>query len=704
MPRHTRPARSHVLPAAILGGLLALQACAPKADAPPAKAEAPGISNNFGFPLGFSVTKLDTSVNRRADFLRYPAGRWLDAAVIPEANVRLGSMELLNDRLKTQLTTILAEASQGAATAPKGSPTQQVGDFFASGLDTARLASLGVKPLEPEFARIAAAGDAQALGPVLAHLMAILYDPVGISFTVGTDPSDRTRYMVYALEGSLPLSRANYLEPGDSAIRAAHLKRISATFEVAGTAPAEAAAIAAKVLEMETRVARKKLTPLEKRDPSKANVRMPLAAVKSLASNLDVDAYLKEFGIAPPEELIVREPAAIRERNAMLAEYPLEDTKSYLRWELLRHSAPYLTPAFQPSQVAFVQALYGKLTPPPREQLVSAALQEKLGHPLSQLYVARHFPAETKRAVEELVGRIRAEFRDRLERNAWLTDATRRLAIEKLDKMTIDVGYPREWIDHSSVEIRRDDFVGNVFRLNTFLTRRENARLGQPVKPDGFAQAGATLPVDINAGYVPSRNGIEIPAAFLQPPFFDPAADAAVNYCTIGSVIGHEFTHGFDSQGRLYDASGNVRNWWTETDGRRFVAETQKLVRQASAFQVLPGLPLNGELTVTENLADVGGMALGHGALQRHLAAHPEENRTIDGFTPSQRCYLAWAQLWAEKSKEGYLRQVTATDAHSPGIYRMAAPSQHDPAFHEAFGITAGDPLWLPEQDRVAIW
>ena len=306
--------------------------------------------------------------------------------------------------------------------------------------------------------------------------------------------------------------------------------------------------------------------------------------------------------------------------------------------------------------------------------------------------------------MEELVGQVRSEFRDRLERNTWLSEETRRCAMAKLDAARIGVGYPAEWIDTSSVDVRRDDYLGNVLRLNEFLARRDLVRLGGPVKEDGFSIAGSTLPIDMNAVYQSDKNGIEIPAAFLQPPFYDPKADAAVNMCAMGAVIGHEITHGFDSQGRLYDAQGNVRNWWTDADAERFVAEAKKLVRQADAHEVLPGLHANGALAVGENLADAGGLAVAYAALQRRLATRPGERASIDGLSPDQRCFLAWGQLWAEKTNEGALRQGTATDPHPPGNYRGYAAAQHQKAFYGSFGIVDGDPMWLTEKDRIRIW
>jgi putative endopeptidase len=302
------------------------------------------------------------------------------------------------------------------------------------------------------------------------------------------------------------------------------------------------------------------------------------------------------------------------------------------------------------------------------------------------------------------VARIKSEFRGRVETSRWLAPATRREALAKFDTMKVGVGRPAQWIDYAAVDIRRDDYFGNVARINEFRLRRALARFGKPVQEDGFAVPNATQPTDINAAYQSDKNSIEIPAAFLQPPFYDPKADPALNFCSLGAVIGHEFTHGFDSLGRLYDSNGNVRDWWTAADAKHFEQEAQKLVRQASAVEVLPGLHINGQLSVGENLADVGGVSLGAAALKRYLQDHPQQNRKIDGLTQTQRCYLAWAQAWADKANEGWLRQVLPVDGHPPGVYRMLAPAQHERSFYEAFGIRAGDPARLDPKNRVALW
>ncbi len=661
-------------------------------------------AHNFGFPLTFSPSKMDPTADPRKDFRRYAGGRWLDAATIPADSLEIAGYLAMGKVLDRQLQDVLAEATRTGATAPKGSPQQQVGDLHASGMDVERLKALGVTPLTAEFDRIARTQGPTALAETLARLQLVTGDGVVLVAIVGPDPNDRSRMAVFVGDADLGLSQDDYLKPEAQRIRDGYVRKIADQLALAGWKADAAQAMAQRVLAIETRVARKKLTLLEMRDPKKRYAAMPYADVKKLVSNFDLDAYFRALGLPTGGEVVVVGVEALRVRNAIVAEAPPEETRAYVQYELLRRMAPYLTPAFDAADAAFNVVLYGKDVTPPRERQVARAVQSMLGHPFSQLYVAKHMSPETRREVEGMVRRIKAEFRARIERNAWLSPETRVQALYKLDRTVIRVGYPTKWIDYTGVEVRRDDYAGNAMRINEYLSRRELAKLGKPIELDQFASAKYTLPIVVNAAYDSSWNGIEIPAAFLQPPFYDAKADPAVNFCTMGAVIGHELTHGFDSQGRQYDAIGNARDWWTQADALNFVREARKLEKQADAYEILPGLRLNGAMEVTENLADVGGIALGYAALRSHLRDNPGDNRAIDGFTPPQRCFLAWGQLWASKMNEGAMRQTLPTDGHPPGEYRMAAPAQHEPGFFEAFGIRTGDPMWLDEKDRVVIW
>ena len=665
----------------------------------------PGPGNNFGFPLAFDPSKMDTSADPRQDFARYAAGRWLDVATIPGDSPYISGIVLMTKRVERQVDDLFAEAASKSPTSAKGTPLQQVGDLYAAGMDVERLNQLGAAPLMPEWDRIAKIDGAKSLALALARLELIANVPVILGASVGRDLEDPTRYSIVVADGDLPLpALEHYLAPELAPVREAYLGVIADSLALAGVPSAEAKARAAKVLEMETRIAGKKLTPVQQRDVRTAVQRMSYADLKAACPHFDLDAFFTELGLPTSGEVLVANLAAIRERDAMLGEYSLADTKAYLQWEALRLNSAHLTPKFIDVQANLTRALTGQTDVPKRERVVAQSVSSGLGHGVGQLYVERFFSPQSRKDAEQVVANVRAQFRKRLEQNEWLSASTRAYAIEKLDKMNIVVGYPEQWIDTSSVDVRRDDYFGSMLRLNEFASRRALARLGQPVADDGFADTKHTLPTVVNAAYSPDRNGIEIPAAFLQPPFYDSKADAAVNYCTLGAVIGHEITHGFDSMGRLFDANGALRDWWGPADGEAFVARSRNLVEQANAFEVLPGVRLNGELSSGENLADVGGVMLGYDALQAHLQANPEDNRKIDGFTPQQRCFLAWGQNWADKMHPGLLRTLAASDPHPPGRYRMIAPSRNVQGFYDAFGVRAGDAMWVDPTKRVDIW
>lgn len=688
------------LPVLALAVAAALQGCA----TPPPPAAQADAAANFGFPLTFSPSKMDPSADPRQDFARYAGGRWLDVARIPGDSLEISGYLVMERAVKKQVDDLLEDVSRSRATAPRGSAAQKVGDFRAAGMDEARLRALGVTPIREPMERIARARGPVALAETIAALQLMTGDGSQVLGTVGSHPDDRTRTVAYVGDAGLGLDQDAYLNPANGKLRDAYVAKVAAYFEISGRSPQEASRAAQAVLALETRIARKMLSPLEMRDPAKRFARMPFAQAKALLSAIDLEAHFRALGIATGGEIVVIGAESLRERNAILAGAPIDEVRTLMQWDLLRALSPYLTPEFDRPNAAFLVAIYGKDVTAPRPRRVAGQVQSMLGHPLSQLFVEKYMTREARDAVEDMVGRVKKEFRARIEKNTWLTPQTRAEALAKLDRTRIRVGWPDRWIDYSSVDIRPDDHAGNAMRLNEFLARREIAKLGKPVVLDEFASSKYTLPIVINAAYDSSWNGIEIPAAFMQPPFFDPKADAAVNYCAMGAVIGHELTHGFDSQGRQYDGVGNVRNWWTDVDAKRFEAETGKLAKQASAFEALPGLFLNGPLEVTENLADVGGLALGYAALQSYLRDRPQDNRPIDGFTPSQRCFLSWGQLWASKVNEGALRRTLPNDGHAPGSYRMIGAAQHHPAFYEAFGIRAGDKMWLAPADRAAIW
>ncbi len=662
--------------------------------------------SNIKFPLGFSVSKMDTRVAPGKDFHRFAAGKWLDAAKPTPEFQQVSDGAFLDKQVQAQLKQILLKASTESTQAKKGSPLQQVGDLYVSGLDEKRLTALGVKPLKPIFDQIDAIASPETLAKTLADLSLTFGGDENVLFgiQIGGDIRDQTVNTIYFADRGLPISQSEYLNQDTAKIRAAYLKSIVTTLEVAGDPPSKASTTAQKILEMESRIASKKLSPVERQDLNLRFKKMPFSGLQTLLSNFDVKTYFQRLGLPTQGNVTVLESQALAELNQMVKDYPMEDIKTYLRWSVLFKAKPYLTPALLPPGLALVEARYGKIKTPSRPEVMVSLTPKLLGHPLSQLYVKDYFAPEYKQQVASTIQRIKTIFRARLEANTWLSAPTRKAALDKLNLMVLKVGYPDQWIDYSSVDIRRDDYFGNVVRIKKFLNRRNLALIGKPTVKDDFNEPESTLPTVLNAAYNSTNNDIQIAAAYLQPPNYNPKADAAVNFCTIGAVIGHEITHGFDSQGRLFNGQGNFQNWWTEQDAAKFEAQTDKLVKQADAYEVLPGLKLNGKLTVGENLADVGGVSLAYEALQQYLQENPTARKTIDGYTPEQRCFIAWSQLWASKSNEGLIRQITATDAHPVGAYRGFAPFQHEAGFFKAFGIKPGDPMWLDEKDRVKLW
>jgi predicted metalloendopeptidase len=663
------------------------------------------VYDNFGFPLTFDASKMDLGADPRQDFRRYAAGKWLDKATLPADLGNLDAVNLVIKQVDRQVATLLVDAAAASAKAKKGTPLQQVGDLYAAGMDVARLRALGAKPLQPTWDRIAKIDGRKALAEELAQLNFLTGHPVFVDISVATDIRNPTRYVVQATDPVLMLpAREDYLAADMAAVRAAQLKTIADSLVMAGVPAPQAQARAAKVLAIETRIARKKLTEEQALDFNAAYSTRPYAEIRSALANLDLDAYFKALGLPTGVDLLVTEIEALKERNAVLGDYPLADIKDYLQWETLRLMSPHLSPAFVDARAPLTRALTGTSEAPKRETLVADAVARGVGHSLGRLYVERYFSAQSRAAAEAVVSNVRAEFRQRLEQNTWLTAQTKRNALQKFDRIKIVVGYPEKWIDYSTVDVRRDDYFGSATRLNEFAMRRALARLGTPPAPDAFSDPENSLPTKVNAGYSPDRNGIEIPAAILQPPFYDPKADPAVNYCSIGAVIGHELTHSLDWMGRLFDANGALRDWWTPADVAAFDARSKNLVAQGHAYEVVPGTFLNGSLSAGENLADLGGVMLGYRALQTHLKANPQDDRKVDGFTPQQRCFLAWAQLWASKTRPELLRTYAATDPHPPGSYRMIAPARNHPGFYDAFGFRPGDKMWIEPKDRVEMW
>ncbi len=550
-------------------------------------------------------------------------------------------------------------------------------------MDTNRVEQLGFKPLAQDLKAI----DAVATTPELMRLLARFHER-GIAAGFGRSASPDARnsgiYAFYISQGGLGLpDRDYYLAERFAKQKEAYQVHIARMFTLVGDEPARAAKEAGAVVALETSLARNSKSRVELRDPIANYHKFPVGQVLKEHPQLALDSYLAASGLGGLENIIVRQTEFFEFLNGSLKDTALEDWKTYLRWHLLRSTAPYLHVAAEDEAFAF----YGKVLrdqqeQEPRWQRAARMIDGEIGEALGQLFVEKYFPPAARARMQELVKNIKTVFRERLQKLDWMADATRTQALAKFDRFTQKIGYPEKFRDYSSVEIRPDDLLGNVQRAEAFETKRQLARIAKPVDRAEWRMT----PQTVNAYFNASQNEIVFPAGILQPPFFDPQLDDAVNYGAIGAVIGHEITHGYDDQGRRFDADGNLNDWWTEADAAEFRRRAEEVVRQYSEVEALPGAHINGELTLGENIADFGGLSLAYEALQRRLRREPSRRQTIDGFTPEQRFFLSWAQVWRQNCREEELRRRLTIDPHAPGRYRVEVPLANLAAFHEAFG------------------
>ena len=651
--------------------------------------------------LGYSASNMDRSVDPRQDFYRYAVGGWMKKTAIPASDPDTGGFRLLFHNLNDQLLKLIRDAAQAPAGQRDGLQ-QQVGDFYRAAMDTPRLDALGLKPLGNDLEAFDPASGAQGLGRLLAQVQLGYGASPLLNAFAGPDPKQSAMNALSLVTGVRTLNQDEYAKPQAKGVRDLYLEHVARMFRSLGEAPEQAGAHARAVLSIESELAAAELTLVQRADPSAHYHKLSLAEAQALVPTIDLRAFLDGLGVAPPATVVVTDPDGLRAMQKVLSQRPAEELRALLRWHVLTARVSTLGQPWQGLDQDFSLRKQGLKAAEPREQEVTQAISRLLFHPLSQLYVKAHFPESTRRDITEMVGHIKDEFALRLRANRWLDEPTRKAALEKLGKLDVAVGYPDRWIDFGAVEIRPDDHFGNVRRIDRFLQARSFARVGQPAVNERFSAPNETAPIAVNAAYDPQRNSVDITAAIVQPPFYVPGADAAVNYCTIGAVIGHELTHGFDSQGRQYDAAGSLRDWWTPQATARFTQRTDVLVEQYGRFEILPGLMHNGRLTLTENTADLGGITLAHAALRRKLAKQPLPR--IDGMTSEQRCFVAWAQMWAFKARSERLRLLVAADYHAISSVRAFAPLLHLDAFHRAFGTRKGDAMWRAPERRVTIW
>ncbi len=647
----------------------------------------------------FSINYLDRTVNPATDFYEFACGQWRKDNPIPADKSRWGGFYELAERNWASIQQILNETMPTKA-APR-TPRRQVADFYASAMDTNRIEGLGLKPIQANLKRIDRVKDVSGLFKLLAEF----HDQGGgglFGMGFGPDDKDSRIYAVELGQGGLSLpDRDYYLQDSFREVRDKYRQHVEKMFILLGETPAAAAAHADTVLSLETELAKAARTRVELRDPNKNYNKFSHAEFVAHYPNLPWAEYLAARHLATPKYEVVGQPEFFTALDRLMSERPLADWQVYLRWHLLHAIAAYLPAAFERENFAFFgRTLSGQLEPEPRWKRAAHQIDGCIGEALGQLYVAKHFPAEARTRMLELVANLRAVYRDRLTTVPWMSEPTRAKALAKFDRFTAKIGHPEKFRDYSALSIRPDDYLGNVRRAAQFESRREIARIGQAVDRTEWHMT----PETVNAYFNGSQNEIVFPAGILQPPFFDLTLDDAVNYGGIGVVIGHEITHGYDDQGRKYDANGNLNDWWSEADGKAFETRAQKMVEEFNGFEVLPGLHVNGQLTLGENLADLGGVSIAYEALQRALAKDPAQRRQIDGFTPEQRFFLSFAQIWRMNVREAEARRLITVDPHSPGKCRANGTLMNQPEFYEAFNITAGSPMWLPPEQRTKIW
>lgn len=647
---------------------------------------------------GIDLQYMDAQVPAQQDFYAHVNGKWLESAEIPADKPSYGAFYKVIDDTRAQLRSLVDSALKQRR--DKLDPdTRKVVDFYTSFMDTARIKQVGLEPLRPVLAQIAALQDKTGLPALLAELQQI---GVTVPFmtSIQQDAKDSSRYIVEFDQAGLGLPDRDYYLKDDARFvkdRGLYVKHVETMLALAGDP--HAAEDATAIMAFETELAKAQWARVDTRDATKIYNPIAPDQFASLAPGFDWRAYLKAVGVPPQKFIVVSEPSYLTGFAAALADTPLATLKAYLAWHVISDYANNLSAAFEKPHFAFYDTvLQGTPEQLPRWQRALRAVDDNIGFALGKMYVRKYFPPAYKARMDALVENLRAAFKLSIENSTWMDATTKARALDKLAKFEPKIGYPSKWRDYSKLDIRADDLVGNVMRANRFEFQRTLAHLGHPVDRSEWYMT----PQTVNAYYSPATNQIVFPAAILQPPFFDPNADMAVNYGAIGAVIGHEMSHGFDDQGAKYDGDGNLHNWWTPATLAHFKALTQALITQYSAYQPLPGVHVNGALTVGENIADNAGVHIAYKAY--HLALGNDPAPVIDGLTGDQRFFIGWAQAWRSKRRKSYEKMLITVDPHSPPQFRTNGVMSDMDAFYKAFNVRPGDGMYLPEKDRISLY
>ncbi len=663
--------------------------------------EAPKPDNH-----GIAVADIDRSVKPGDDFFAYTNGEGLKRIQIPPDRASVSVFSTLNDIANKRTATLIEEAAKSSAAA--GSGTRKISDVYKSYMDEADIEAKGTASLRPHLEAIAAIHDKRELARALGETLRADVDPLNntnfqtanlFGLWVAPGFSDSEHYTPYLLQGGVQLpDREYYLadNAGMRKIRTQYQAHVSAMLKLAGFSDPDARA--ARVVELEHAIAEKHVSLADDQDVHKANNPWKQADFAAKAPGLDWNEYFRAAGLSQQPSFIVWQPAAFTGESALVASMPLETWKDWLAYHLIETYGGVLPKAFADERFAFFgKTLSGTPEQRPRWQRAVTTVNIWLGDEVGKIYAQRYFPPAAKARAQAMVANITAAFRKRIDALNWMDPATKAEAQAKLTTLYVGIGYPETWEDYSAYEVKADDIFGNIWRGSLFEFHRQLARLGKPVDRHEWSMT----PQTVNAVNLPLQNALNFPAAILEPPFFDPEAPDAVNYGAIGSVIGHEISHTFDSEGSAFDAKGSLRNWWTSADLEHFKAATAKLVVQYNNYRPFPDLALNGQQTLAENIADVAGLAASYDGY--HAGLGNSTAHTQDGFTGDQQFFMAYGQSRKTKVREAALRQQVLTDSHSPSEYRTDTVRNID-SWYEAFQVKPGEKLYLGQQDRVRIW
>jgi putative endopeptidase len=645
------------------------------------------------------TANMDTSIRPGDNFYAYANGNWMKNNPVPPSKTRWGSFDELREQSSQRLKSLLESAAAHAST---DSASQKIGDFYTSGMDSISIEKAGYQPIKNDLERIGRITDINGILSEAAEQHKSGISTVLYNFGVDQDPKNVNRYVPQFEQSGIMLPDRDYYLKNDGrslTIRKAYLKHIANLFELTGTDSVAADKKADVVMRIETALAKTHLTRVELRDPYKTYNKLSIADLNALTPSIEWTDMLKKLDLDQKvDSVLFDNPTFVRSYDLLLSALPIEDWKTYLSWHLIKNTASFLSSAFVNENFAFAKILTGQKEPTPRWQRLSGLIDRQLGDELGKLYVAKYFKPAAKSRMLDLVNNLQQTFAVRIKKLDWMTPVTKEKALEKLNAFTKKIAYPDKWKDYSSVVITKNNLIENIRSSAQWNYNYMIARYGKPVDKTIW---GMTPPT-INAYYNPTNNEIVFPAGILQFPFFDNDADDAVNYGAIAGAIGHEMTHGFDDQGRQFAADGNLRDWWTEDDAKQFKDRADKVVQQYNGLTVQDSIHVNGKLTLGENLADFGGLAMSYEAFTH--TKQFREGKKIDGFTPAQRFFLSWAQVWRGNILPETEAQYIMIDPHSPARFRANVPVSNMDEWYAAFGVKEGDKMYKAPDKRIKVW